>query len=131
MGQTTTHTTSAAVEDHGCPAWCDDHHAGHNRTVVHEGTPTARIDTLDADFTARPVLYRGPDYASTELALTIREHDRIDRPGHTMCLGMSIPEAQRLIAALVDVMNLTLPVGGQQFLGPAGFELVRFDGPWA
>jgi hypothetical protein len=108
-----------------CPDWCDTHHTvgAHDRTVVHEGAPTAPIDTFDADFTARPVLYHGPDDISTEVALTIREHGPDDR---ITLLGMSIPDALRLINGLLDVVNLTLPVEEQQLLGPPGFEYVPY-----
>ena len=35
-------------------------------------------------------------------------------------------KAQRLITALLDVVNLTLPVEDQQFIGPPGFEYVPY-----
>jgi len=140
MARTTTHTTDAVLNGSAptppptpapCPSWCDEHHTvgGHDSTVVHEGAPTGPIESLDADFTARPVLYHGPDHISTEVVLTIRDHaGPTDR---TMIFGMNIPDAQLLIAALLDVVNRTLPVEEQQQLGQPGFEFIPYDGPWA
>jgi hypothetical protein len=139
MGQTTTHTTGAVLNGSvptqqptqaPCPDWCDEHHTvgGHDSTVVHEGTPTPRIETLDADFSIRPVLYHGPDDISTEVVLTIRDH--AGPTDGTIIFGLNIPDAQLLIGALLEVVNRTLPVEEQQQLGEPGFEFIPYDEPW-
>jgi hypothetical protein len=138
MARTTTHTTSAAPNGcvptqqptpAPCPTWCDEHYtAGDDdaATVVHEGGTTS-VETTDAEFTIRPVFYKNRDCATTEITFDIREDRDCDLPANSMLLGMTIPEAQHLITALVWAVNLTLPLEQQTFLGPPGMEYVRYD----
>lgn len=141
MAQTTTpSTTGAALNGYvptqqptrvPCPEWCGKHHTvdDHGRTVVHEGA-SASVDTLDAEYFVKPVLYSGKDNAATEIAFDVHEYPELNR-ATSLLLGMTIAEAQLLINALLDAVNQTLPVEEQQFLGPPGFEYVSYDGPWA
>jgi predicted GTPase len=132
MTKTTTHTTNRTKQPTPapCPEWCGKHTVGdHGRTVIHEGA-SASVDTLDAEYFVKPVLYSGKDSATTEITFDVHEHAELNR-ATSLLLGMTIAEAQLLINALLDAVNQTLPLEQQTFLGPPGFEYVPYDGPWA
>ena len=116
-----------------CPAWCVVHHTvGENATatVAHEGG-AARVETLDAEFIVRPIFYGALRGAGTEITLDICEEPR-DRNGDVVgwaeTLGMTVPEAQHLINALLGAVNQTLPEEEQAHLGPPGFVFIPHDG---
>jgi hypothetical protein len=94
-------------------------------TVVHEGA-SASVDTLDAEYFVKPVLYSGKDNAATEITFDVHEHPELNR-STSLLLGMTIAEAQLLINALLDAVNQTLPLEQQTFLGPPGFEYVPYE----
>jgi hypothetical protein len=115
-----------------CPTWCVVHQTiGEDATATraHEGGATS-VETLDAEYFVRPICYSAPPSAGTEITLDICEEPR-DRDGDVSgwaeTLGMTVPEAQLLINALLDAVNQTLPLEQQTHLGPPGFEYVPYE----
>jgi len=127
MAQTTTHTTSAAVEARGCPTWCTGGHEGpdpdHGHCVLH-GWQSRSVDTNES--AVRIELTRWDDECGVGAPqLTIFSHDD---PYPEVILNPE--QAVQLIAELIAAVNLTLSVEEQQHLGQPGHESVCFDGPW-